>query len=347
MSNRIVFLVMRKVILFALAGVALVGMAAMPKLFPVLKSKTSIGKQEGGFYLLPTNQLLQPWGEQAKIKGRPVSNATLDSSKRLLAVLNNRDIDIFDASTSTPLSTIRARGTSYAGIAFRPGTRELWTGETSRNGSDALTIVEVGTDGKAGELRRVALEGHAVPTGVAFSSDGKFAYVALSRNNSVGVFDASTKKLVREVPAGIAPFAVVYASKVGKIFVTNRGGRRATDKDTKAPTSGSDAVTNPVTGTTTTGTLTVIDAETFDTREIPVGLAPSGMALSADESMLAIANGHSDTVSVLNTRTMKRDDVKIPSYPEGFIGSQPVAVASRPMAGQSTRRAAASTRSRS
>jgi YVTN family beta-propeller protein len=314
---------MRKVILIVLAGVA---MAAAPKLFPILKSKTNIGKQEGGFYLLPTNQLLQPWGEQAKIKGRPV-DAALDSSKRLLAVLNTRDIDIFDASTSTPLNTIPAGATSYAGLAFRPNSRELWTGQTSRNGSDSLVIATVGEDGKAPAPKHVPLVGHAVPAGIAFSSDGKFAYVALSRNNSVGVFDAETKKMVREVPTGIAPFAVVYASKVGKIFTTDRGGRRARDGDTKAPTSGSEAVTNPVTGTTTTGTLTVIDAETFDTREIEVGLAPSGMALSPDESLLAIANGHSDTVSILNTRTMKREDVKVPSYPEGFIGSQPIAVA--------------------
>jgi YVTN family beta-propeller protein len=318
---------MRKATLVAVAAVAGIGaLAAVPKLFPVLKSKTSIGKQEGGFYLLPTNQLLQPWGEQSKIKGRPV-DAVLDSSKRLLAVLNSRDIEIFDASTSTPLGAVKARATSYAGLAFRPGTRELWAGEVSRNGADGLLISEIAADGKAGEPKHVPLEDHAVPTGIAFSSDGKFAYVALSRRNSIGVFDAATRKMVKEVPAGIAPFAVVYASKAGKIFVTNRGGRRATDQDTKAPSSGSDAVTSPVTGTTTTGTLTVIDAETFATREISVGLAPSGIALSADETQLAVANGHSDTVSILNTQSMKRDDVKVPSYPEGFIGSQPIAVA--------------------
>jgi YVTN family beta-propeller protein len=317
---------MRKAPSIALAGIALAAMATVPKVFPILKSKAAIGRQEGGFYLLPTNQLLQPWGEQSKIKGRPVDTA-LDGSKRLLAVLNTRSIDIFDASTSTPLGGVHTRATSYAGVAFRPGTRELWTGETARNGPDGLVIAEVGANGQAGEPQHVALEGHAVPTGISFSSDGKFAYVALSRNNSVGVFDAATRKLVKEVAAGISPFAVLYSSKTGKIFVSNRGGRRATDKDTKAPTSGSDAVTNPVTGTTTNGTITVIDAETLEPREIPVGLAPSGMALSPDESMLAIANGHSDTVSILNTRTMKREDVKIPSYPEGFIGSQPIAVA--------------------
>jgi YVTN family beta-propeller protein len=317
---------MRTVILLGLAALALAGFAAVPKLFPILKSNTSIGQQPGGFYVLTTNQLLQPWGEQFKIKGRPV-DAVMDSSKHLLAILNTRSIDIFDASTSTPLNSIRTRATSYAGIAFRPNSSELWASETGRNGPDALVITEVGPDGKPGEPRRVELKGHAVPTGIAFSSDGKFAYVALSRNNSVGVFNAETKTLVTEVLVGVAPFAVVYASKAGRIFVTDRGGRRPLEKDVTAPTSGSEAVTNPVTGTTTTGTLSVIDAETFVAKEIPVGLAPSGMALSPDESMLAIANGHSDTVSIVSTSSLKREDVKIPSYPEGFIGSQPIGVA--------------------
>jgi YVTN family beta-propeller protein len=315
--------VKRKVIFLSLAGLAL---AAASKVFPLLKTKTSIGRQEGGYYLLPTNQLLQPWGEQSKIKGRPV-DAVMDSGKHLLAVLNTRSIEILDASTGTPLGSVKARATSYAGLAFRPGTRELWTGETSRNGSDSLVIAEVGTDGHAAEPQRIALDGHAVPTGIAFSGDGKFAYVALSRKNAVGVFDAATRKLIKEIPAGVAPFAVIYASRLGKIFVSNRGGRRATANDTTAPSSGTEAVTSAVTGATSTGTLTVIDVETFETREVAVGLAPSGMALSADENLLAIANGHSDTVSILNTRTMKKEDVKIPSYPAGFIGSQPIAVA--------------------
>ena len=39
--------------------------------FSVLKSTVAIGKQPGGFYLLPTNQLLRPWGEQALIPDGP------------------------------------------------------------------------------------------------------------------------------------------------------------------------------------------------------------------------------------------------------------------------------------
>ena len=68
------------------------------------------------------------------IKGRPV-DAALDSQKHLLAVLNNRGIDLFDASTSAPLGRIPSKATSYTGVVFRPGDREIWTGETGRSGS--------------------------------------------------------------------------------------------------------------------------------------------------------------------------------------------------------------------
>ena len=40
--------------------------------------------------------------------------------------------------------------TSYAGIAFRPGDRELWASETGERGSDALLMsIAVTSDGGA------------------------------------------------------------------------------------------------------------------------------------------------------------------------------------------------------
>ena len=43
--------------------------------FSILKSDARIGKQADGVYLLPTNQLLRPWGEQTLFPGRPVDLA--------------------------------------------------------------------------------------------------------------------------------------------------------------------------------------------------------------------------------------------------------------------------------
>jgi hypothetical protein len=38
--------------------------ATEPVLFPILKSSVSLGKQQGGFYLLPTKLLLRPWASR-------------------------------------------------------------------------------------------------------------------------------------------------------------------------------------------------------------------------------------------------------------------------------------------
>jgi YVTN family beta-propeller protein len=319
----------RTKILSGLAAIAVVAIAAAgagPRLFPILKSTVRIGRQPAGFYVLPTNQLLRPWGEQATLKGRPV-DAALDSGKHLLAVLNTRGIDIFDAQANTPLGSAKTKSSSYTGIAFRPHASEIWSSEASSDSADFILVTPVSPLGVPAAGQEITLENHPVPCGIAFSADGKRAYVALSRSNSVAVFDAESRKLVKEVPVGIAPFGVVYSAKHHAIYVSNRAGRRAGPAETTAPTSGSQALTDPVTGTTISGTVDVIDEETLSTREINVGRAPSGIALSPDESILAVANGHSDSLSLINTETLSVAEVKIPAYPEGVAGSQPISVA--------------------
>ena len=317
---------MRRIFVVALlvTGVALV--ARETAVFSILKSNVRIGKQAGGFYLLPTNQLLRPWGQQAVIPGRPV-DLVFDSGKRFLAILNTRSVLLLDGSTGTTVSEVKARSTSYTGIAFRPGDRELWASETSRNGPDSILIVELSETGMPGATSRIELSGHPLPAGIAFSGDGQTAYVAFSRNNTLAVIDAETRAIKQEAPVGMAPFGVVAARSAGKIYVSNRGGRRPAAGDTTAHSSGSAIVTDPLTGTSLSGTVSVVDSETFTAREVAVGLAPSALALSPDGKTLAVANSHSDSISFLNTSGLKRTDLKIPSYPESSAGSQPVGLA--------------------
>lgn len=313
---------MRTKICLILGLCAAVLVAQRTTLFSILKSGTALGKQPDGNFLVPTNQLLRPWGVQTVIPGRPVDMA-FDSQKRILAILNTRGILIADGSTGTKVSSIAAHTTSYAGIAFRPGNRELWASETSAR-ADSILIAPLSETGMPEETARINLSGHAVPVGIAFSTDGRTAYVALSRNNTLAVIDTGSRTIRKEVAVGMAPFGVV-ASKAGKIFVTNRGGRRPAANDVVAPSSGSPVLTDPVTGSTASGSVSVVDAETFAVREIPVGLAPSHLALSADEKLLAISNGHSDTISILDTATLTRTDLKIPTFPDAALGSQPIA----------------------
>ncbi len=320
---------MRKTIIVVLALAAVALIAQETAVFSVLKSTVLLGRQPEGFYLLPTNQLLRPWGEQALIPGRPV-DMTFDSGKRILAVLNWHSVLLLDGSTGTKVAEIRARPTSYTGIAFRPGDREIWASEATRNGPDNILVAELSDTGMPGKTSQIALTGHPVPAGIAFSPDGKTAYVAFSRNNTVAVFDTEKRSLLREVPVGVAPFDVVVAKQGGTIYVSNRGGRRPRPGDTVAPSSGTEVVTDPVTGSSASGTVTTVNPATFETRETEVGLAPSALALAPDEKLLAVADGHSDAVSLVDTATMSRSDVKIPSWPDTVIGSQPIGVVFSP-----------------
>src|SRR2546421_12145930 len=93
-------------------------------LFAILKSNAAIGRQASGAFLIPTNQLLRPWGEQTLFPGRPV-DVTFDSKKRVLAILNTRSVLLMDGGPGTQLAGIKACATSYTGIPFRPDCREL------------------------------------------------------------------------------------------------------------------------------------------------------------------------------------------------------------------------------
>ena len=318
---------MRRLLMLSGLAVAAVLVAQEGGLFSILQSNARIGLQGEGFYLLPSNQLLRPWGEQAVIKGRPVDLA-FDSHKRLLAVLNWRGVMLRDGASGASLADIRSRATSYTGIAFRPGDRELWASEATRSGPDSLLITELSETGAVTNSVRLSLPGHPVPAGIAFSADGKTAYVALSRSNTLAVVDVPARQVLREIPVGIAPFGVAVTP--GRVFVTNRGGRRSVATDTTAPSSGSMVVSDAVTGSSASGTVTVVNTNDSSTREIPVGLAPSALALSPGGKLLAVANGHSDSISLVDTDSLHSTELKIPTWPEGTLGSQPIAVAFTP-----------------
>ncbi len=315
---------MRKIVLVALIALVVVAVGAREAgVFPVLSSKAIGGKQSAGFYLLPTSQLLRPWGGETPLKGRPVDMA-LDAAHRRLAVLNSREIDLLDDASGAVLEVIPTNTTSYAGIAFRPGGGELWASETGK--ADALFIESFANDGTRAGAIRIPLGGHPVPCGIVFSPDGKWAYVALSRANALAVVDAEKKQVVRRIDVGMAPSGVAYDTASGKVYVTNRGGRRPVAGDALAPSSGSEVATDPVTGATKTGTISVIDTETWKAQEYKTGLAPSNVTIRADLHMAAVVNDNSDSVSVFDTRTMAREDVPVPTWANNTLGSEPDAV---------------------
>jgi YVTN family beta-propeller protein len=314
----------RRIILPAALLLALSIGASQSPFFPVLLNAVLAGKQSQGFTLVVTNQIIRPWGEQVLLAGRPVDIA-LDPSGQHLAILNSRGVEFLDPATGSRLAAAASRSTSYTGLAYRPGAREVWASEATRNGPDSLLIVPLKENGLPGESTRIALAGHPVPAGIAFTPDGTTAFVAFTASNTVAVIDAASRKILRETPAGMVPFSIVYAAKSKRLFVTNRGGRRPAEGGAFSYSSTSRVGSDGETGATVSGTVSVIDTRDWSEKQVETGLAPSGIALSKDEDTLAVANAHSDSVSIVDTKSLAVSAVKIPAFPEGTFGSQPIA----------------------
>ena len=325
------------VLLLALLLAAVAVSRERSSLFTLLNSTALLGRQhhqppeDDGIYLLATNQLVRGWQNQWTMRGRPVE-VTFDSRKNLLAVLNNNSIHLLDGSAGTEIARIPSKPTSYTGLAFRPGDREIWASEASRSGPDSILIAMLSEFGKPGETVRIPLPGHPVPAGLAFSADGATAWIAMSNTNSIAVVDAVARKIsAPEIPVGVVPYGVVVSHKRKRLYVSNRGGRRAQAADPVARSSASTIVTNPETGSSATGTISIVNIETRTAAgEVAVGLAPAGLAISPDDRTLAVANSHSDSVTFLDLDSLSAQEVKIPAYPAGTFGSTPSAVAFAP-----------------
>lgn len=133
----------------------------------------------------------------------------------------------------------------------------------------------------------------------------RIAVVPLIHDNQVAAVDLDSNKLLGKIGTGIAPFAAVVSRDGTYAFVSNWGGRIATEKDLTAPTGlepNADRVVVDEHGIAKTGTVTRVDLKAMSaTATIPVGLHPTGLAFDESHQRLYVANGNQDSVSVIDT----------------------------------------------
>jgi YVTN family beta-propeller protein len=291
---------------------------------PAINSRALIGKQPDGSWLVVTQQVLRPWRQQQFIKGRPVDLA-FNANKSKLAILNLSGIELMDEDSGTR-EQIKTRSTSYCGIAFRPGDKELWASEADLNGMGSLFVGTLAPSGELAGEQRIIFPGKAFPAGIAFSSDGLQAFVALNNRNTVAVVDAEAKTIVREIPVGLAPLFLRLSPDGKTLFVSNRGGEAPAASEHQGFSSGTPMATDPTTGAVLNGTVTVVRLGDFSSRQVTVGRAPTSLAVSPDGTTVAVANSHSDSVSLIDTATLRTSTVAIRTFPDGLLGTVPVSV---------------------
>ena len=133
----------------------------------------------------------------------------------------------------------------------------------------------------------------------------KLAAIPLTHDNQLAIVDLESRSVKGKIPTGIAPFAVVVSRDSTIAFVSNWGGRKPQTGDQTAPTGldpNADQVVVDQHGIASTGTVTRIDLTTLKpTATIAVGLHPTALTLDELNHRLYVANGNSDSISVVDT----------------------------------------------
>jgi len=173
------------------------------------------------------------------------------------------------------------------------------------------------------------------PLGIAISPDGKTAYAVLDNNDTLTKIDltAASPTEGTEIRVGNVPNSVVISPDGKTAYVSNEAGRIATEKDFQGYSNGTPVVAHNPTGSTATGTVSVVDLASFTvTGSIETGLHPTGMAFWGE--YLLVANTYSDSISVIDTATNKEVrkidlglPIGVPGEPGSAYGAGPNSIA--------------------
>jgi len=217
-------------------------------------------------------------------------------------------------------------------LAYKGTTYIAW-GASKRGGSKVMIATWNGQKislSPAITLLAKPPASNALANEVIFSveQDIPYLYTTLNGNNEVRKYELLTTKLVWTSTTGNAPFGACLANE--KLFVSNWAGPLVTD--TTLPHAGipwGDAYTNPTTGATEKGSVSVYAlADGKLLKEIPVGLHPTAIKPNIKGSDVYVTNGNSDNISQINTSTLQVQN----TTPVGLYSTGSVSVGSTPNA---------------
>ena len=167
------------------------------------------------------------------------------------------------------------------------------------------------------------------------AANRRVAVVPLPANDAVAILDAETGAMVRTVTVGVLPVAAVVSEDGAVAYVTTFGGPKPQSGD-RAASQCCDPRAEQVRvdrrGIADRGSVTRIDLIAGRVTDvIPVGLHPTGIAWDRVRGRLYVANGNSDSVSVIDTRANRAvSGIAVVPFQDRRIGLAPTAVALTP-----------------
>jgi YVTN family beta-propeller protein len=289
--------------------------------------------------LLPNGWKLSPAGRSLQLGDLPL-NMQLSASGKLLAVTNNgqstQTVQLIDPKNEQLLDE-RVLAKSWYGLAFSRDEKKLYLG----GGNDNLILAFNINGNKIGTADTIKL-GKTWPkdkicvTGIVVDQKNQTLYTVTKEDNSLYVIDLRTKQITKKVALGAEAYSCIFSPDEKKLYIALWGGDKvaiyniAAGKITGEINTEShpnelllnkkgtylfvaNANDNSV-SVINTATQKVI--ESFSTTLYPTKLTGSttnGLALSADEKTLYIANADNNCLAVFDASTLGS------SHSKGFI----------------------------
>ncbi len=251
--------------------------------------------------------------------GAPITYPVLDPTTGAPSSVTTRKAEwvfVYDVSTGRLVKKQQINiPNTYDGIAWAPDSKRFYV---SAGGDDRIYVYALNSNAQFAPDAPFIVLGHnsnqtapfsgydgnilkgtpaaalvgssAIVAGVAVSKDGKTLVAANFANDSISVADTSTRKVINEI----------------KFFVP--GGKVATGEYpyyVAIKNTDSGAAAKAYVSSQRDDEVLAVDLTTNAITRIPVGVQPNKILLSPDESRLYVANGDTDSVSVIDTSSDK------------------------------------------
>jgi DNA-binding beta-propeller fold protein YncE len=326
--------------------------AQQPVSDPLARDQEWVGGSIADSIVTPVNQRLTPIGKWIDLPGmRPQVMAIAPNGKiavtsgktSKLVILDPMTGDILDrvdfpndsmrldadASAANNLKPDSGAIVSFTGLVFSADSKRIYLS----NVHGSVKVFSVDEAGKVTPAFAIPLPAAnapkrkpEIPSGLALSEDGRFLYVCGNLSNRLLEIDVTTGQLTRSWDVGVAPYDVRIVG--GSAIVSNWGGRRPTEGDLVGPAGkGTTVRVDSIRHIASEGSLSVIELASGSTKDIMVGLHPSGLAVSPDRQHIVCTNAASDTLSVMDLASHEViETMWVKRMPNDLFGASPNAV---------------------
>jgi YVTN family beta-propeller protein len=285
--------------------------------------------------VVTTRQAITPAGVPSVFQGR-VYGVAWSGAGGDLWVLHATALYRLDWKSNRVVSHAALDGAPGNGaIVADPATGEALIGQSMRDPKGGATLAGVAMTQGSGLRPVVRSLGRHLPGVLAIAAEAgasgkRYAAIPLVWENKVAIVDAASGAVVHQVDTGIAPFAAAIDRKGTTVWVSNLGGRPPKPDELFASPAQKPAerVVVDGRGIASTGAVTQVDVESGKaTHTIAAGLHPTALALDEPRRRLYVANGNSESISVIDTeRAQVTRTIPIQPFSQTVRGIAPTAL---------------------